>query len=276
MKTPFRFSLPVRLGELEGVHRRSLAQLLVQGARRRAAKRAGRAARAYAALLQPLGRRWRRRARRQLVLLERDGWQSAGCGLLDELLHGGAEEVSAVQIISLAIEIWPSPENYLALGQALLAAGRADEARAVYAFLMQDLHRFEYEGPSLRWRVREGLAAAWEALGKDRVASGCLTTSLEDPESGAGPLVSALFFSLELGQADRARELARRIDGRFHGPSRRLDACIDSLTSRVELLREGRWVPPLPSAEVFGELVQGRGRSAEVCRRLVGLCGEAS
>jgi len=270
MKTPFRFSTPVRLAELEGVHRRSMARLLVQGARRRGA---GRAARAYAALLQPGGRRWRRRARRQLVLLERDGWQSEGCELLGELLAGGARDCSAVAIISLAIEIWPSPENYLALGQALLCDGRASEAQAVYAFLMQDLHRFEYEGPSLRWRVREGLAAAWEALGKDRVARGCLATSLGDPESGAGPLVSALFLSLELGRAEEARDMARRIDGRFHGPSRRLDACVDSLTARVELLREGRWVPPMASAEVFGELVRGRGRAAQICQRLVGLDG---
>ena len=273
MNTPFRFSLPVRYAELEGVHRRGLARLLVQGARRRKTGRRGFLA--YAALLQPVAHRWRRRACRQLALLERDGWQFEGCALLEALVAGRADDCSAVEIISLAIEIWPSPENYLALGQALLSEGRAVEARAVYSFLLRDLHRFEYEGPSLRWRVREGLAAAWEAAGKDRVARGCLAAGLDDPESGAGPLVTAFFLALELGREDEAQQFARRIDARFHGPSRRLDACVDSLAARVALLREGQWVPPVASAATFGQLVKGSSRSARICQRLVGLGAEA-
>jgi len=274
MNVSFRFSLPVRYAELEGVHRRGLARLLVQGARRRRTGRRGLLA--YAALLQPVARRWRRRACRQLALLERDDWRFEGCELLEALVAGRAGDCSAVEIISLAIEIWPSPENYLALGQALLSEGRAVEARAVYAFLLQDLHRFEYEGPSLRWRVREGLAAAWEADGKDRVARGCLAAGLDDPEAGAGPLVTAFFLALELGRDEEARRFAQRIDARFHGPSRRLDTCVDSLAARVIFLREGQWVPPLTSARVFGDLVKGSGRSAQICRRLVGLEAEAS
>jgi hypothetical protein len=272
MKPHFRFTPPARSYELEGVHRRALARLLVQGARRHGQR--GRGIRAYAALLQPVGRRWRRRARRLLALLEAETWQVEGRELLGELVAGQADGSSQVEIIALAIEIWPSPENYLALGQALLVAGRAKEGQAVYAFLLRDLHRFEYEGPSLRWRVREGLAAAWEALGKDRVARGCLVMALEDPQAGAGPLISALFLALELGRADEARGLAARIDARFHGASRRADVCGESLRARVELLRAGRWVPPLASARVFGELVRGSGRSAGICRSLVGLSGE--
>ena len=274
MSPRFRFTVPVRQGEFEGVYRRELARLLIQGVRRH--ERLGRGSLAYAALLDPVGGNWRRRALRQLYLSELEGWQLEGRQLLEELLEGRERTFGPVEVISLATQIWPAPDHYLALGQALLVAGRPAEAQAVYAFLLSDLHRFEYVGPSLGWRIREGLAAAWEALGKDRVARGCLLASLADPAAGAGPLVAAFFLALELGHAAEALQLARRIETRFPGRSRRLDACVESLAARVQLLRAGRWVPPLASAETFGQLVLAKGSAGRICRRLVGRVEDAA
>ncbi|MBC8451082.1 MAG: hypothetical protein H8D72_00070 [Planctomycetes bacterium] len=278
----FRFTVPVREDELEGVYRRELSRLLILGARDH--QRGCLGTTAYASLLEPVASRWRRRARRHLQLLVRDGWQLEGHQLLAELVAGCTEGgtksrfggCTAVEIISLAIELWPAPGHYLALGQALLAGGRAAEAQAVYAFLLQDLHRFEYQGPALRWRIREGLAAAWEAVGKDRVARGCLATCLDDPAAGGGPLVGAFFLALELGHGAEAQELGSRLDARFASSSKRLDSCLSSLAARVEFVRAGRWVPPVKSAATFGSLVREGGSAGRICRRLVGLAGGAA
>ena len=254
---------PARAGvELEVVYRRTLAGLLSEAARRVA----GPLAAGYASLLPPLMDTWRRRARRQLVLLERDGWYFEGQELLADLLAG--ERVDPELLMAVALDLWSSPEGLLAFGQVLLSGGRAAEAQRVYA----DALGLDLDG-ELPWRLREGLAASWEARGRDRVALGCLAATFDRPGVGAGPLATGLFLAFEVGDRVRAEDLAVRLDGRFQAGSKRLVACGRSLAARRRQLRPGTWAPALGAADLFAELHAGAGASASLCRSFAAVDG---
>ncbi|MDF1799577.1 MAG: hypothetical protein P1V81_10405 [Planctomycetota bacterium] len=254
--------------ELERVHRRELARLLRQAARSLAGLGAG----AYACLLPPLLATWRRRVRRQLDVLARDGWYFEGQELLAGLLAGRRPDPELLMAVSL--DLWASPGGLLALGQVLLGGGRPAEAQAVYAEAMR-FGADEGIGGEFPWRVREGLAASWEALGKDRLALGCLRAAVDFEGVGAGPLAGGLFLAFEVGDTSGAAELRGRIDARFQPGSRRLLACADSLAHRRRLLRPGAWAPALGVARLFTEVHGGDSAAAVLCRSFVSVGGRA-
>ena len=244
--------------ELSAVHRRALAALLCQAARRLA----GPLGVAYASLLPPVPGGWRRRARRQLALLDRDGLRLAGQDLLADLLAGRRRD--PLVLVAAALDLWSSPWGLVTYGQVLLAADRPAEAGRVYAgTLGLDA------GGELPWRLREGLAASWEARGRDRVALGCLEAALDRPGAGVGPLATGLFLALELGRADRAADLAGRLDTRVRPGSRRLAAVGHSLAARRRHLRPGTWAPAGGAARCFADLHAGEGAAAALCRGFV-------
>lgn len=279
MNEQFKIRMPAREGELEAVLRRELAALLILGGWHHGCDQDELAKRAYSILMAPIGqgafhlRAWRLRCLRHVNLVAHDAWAREGIEFLGRLVCAGPRPCSTIEAIALAIEVWPSPENYLALGQALLSVGRVDEGLAVYTFLMRSMDLFEgiEIDEDLGWHVREGLAAAWESLGKQRVASGCLRICVEDPRSGAAPLVVAFFLALELGREEAAADFAGQLDRRFAPSTRRLEVCVDGLLARVALLREGQWVPPMGTARLFGKLVESDGAAGLICRRLVGV-----
>ena len=189
-----------------------------------------------------------------------------GQELLADLLAG--ERVDPELLMAVALDLWSSPEGLLAFGQVLLSGGRAAEAQRVYA----DALGLDLDG-ELPWRLREGLAASWEARGRDRVALGCLAATFDRPGVGAGPLATGLFLAFEVGDRVRAEDLAVRLDGRFQAGSKRLVACGRSLAARRRQLRPGTWAPALGAADLFAELHAGAGASASLCRSFAAVDG---
>jgi tetratricopeptide (TPR) repeat protein len=266
--------------ELHAVHRRELAKLLVAAARwALGLAGTGSSPSAFGTLLEPVGLAWRTQARIELELLHADQCHLVGMKLLELALDGRERDQPRPELMVLAaLELWGAPSSYLALGQVLLVRGESERAKEVYAELLRRDENGEFENCSSNpWRIREGLAAAWESLGSDRLALGCLDRAVEYKGSGAGPLVSALFLSLELGDHQRAVVYAAKLDARLGAGSLRLAACVEGLGERIQLRNRRResscWTPPQKSVKVFRALLRGTGASAGICRAMVGMGG---
>ncbi|MDE0895591.1 MAG: hypothetical protein OSB10_03310 [Planctomycetota bacterium] len=266
-------------GELDSVHRRELAALLIEAARSRLGLGAsGHGNAEYGPLLEPVARRWEQRARRELQLLESDGLQFEGQVLVEMQLESAEKPIPELMILA-ALNLWSSPSGYLALGQVLLARGQGGRAREVYAELLrQDMDGDSCEGQDFSWRVREGLGAAWESLGSDRLALGCLRGAVAVRGAGGGPLVSAFFLALDLGRGDEALGYGVQLDQRFSVDSRRLAVCVQSLGTRIRRRRRlrsgGCWAPPRAAVAALEQLLSGGGSAARICQGLVGQGGD--
>lgn len=276
MSFPFEFELTPEQREREGVERRELSRLFVAYAQRAADGCLGTGWTAFAPLLDPAPREWRRLAVRYLEVLAREGRECVGTDLLRALLarrgkpeHSGLDPV---ELMVAAVRIWPSPEGYLGLGQMLMARGRMEEGREVYGFLMRSMSLAEDEHHG--WRVREGLGVAWEACGQRRLALGCFERGALRRNAGIGPLVAAWPLAVELGQVERAGRVADALDQRVGWSGRKLERCVEGLLARRGRLQpvdgDAPWLPPEQSAdEVRRVLARGRAM-ARVCQALLG------
>ena len=256
--------------EIATVHRRELAGLLTDAAR--CTLNLNSSSSEYGSLLRPVAGGWRARAVGVLHMLERDGQYFDGQELVAESLCGGRP--SPESMILAALDLWEAPQTYLALGQALLARGDGLRAKEIYAELLRQNESGQLEaGAEFPWRVREGLGAAWECLGSDVLAFGCMRAAVERKGSGTGPLVSGFFLGLELGRTEEVAGYARALDRRLGAQSRRLAACGQGLRARVARRQarrgEGAWTPPLGSVGLFRELLRGDGAGAFLSRSLV-------
>ena len=153
------------------------------------------------------------------------------------------------------------------LGRALLAEGDSEDAHRVFVELLRRGVTDE-----LRWQVYEGIAFGHEQRGNDRLALGACEAAGDAPGCGIGPLVGCLFLSLALGEADRARRAAARLDLLVNPDSPAFARELARLRLCIELFRGGLpWAPPAATAPLVDELARG-GRSAaeEVGRTLKG------
>lgn len=256
--------------ELGTVHRRELAGLLADAARCTLGLNSS--ASEYGALLRPVAGGWRGRAVGVLNMLERDGRYFDGQELIEQRLAGARP--SPELMILAALDLWEAPQTYLTLGQALLARGEAMRAKEVYGELLRQNESGQLsDGADFPWRVREGLGAAWECLGSDVLAFGCMRAAVEHKGSGTGPLVSAFFLGLELGRTEQAAGFARALDQRMAPGSKRLAASAQGLRARVVRRQatrgEGTWTPPASSVDLFRTLLGGQGAGAVLGRALV-------
>ncbi|MFT6713459.1 MAG: hypothetical protein ACJAVJ_000735 [Planctomycetota bacterium] len=261
-----------QLGRLElgTVHRRELAGLLTDAAR--CTLGLSSSATDYGALLRPVAGGWRDRAVGVLEMVGRDGQYFDGQELIEQRLEGGRP--SPELMILAALDLWEAPQTYLALGQTLLARGDGLRAKEVYSELLRQNESGQLDdGADFPWRVREGLGAAWECVGSDVLAFGCMRAAVERRGSGTGPLVSALFLGVELGRTEEVSGFARALDRRLGRHSQRLSACSLGLRARVARRQarrgEGTWTPPAGSVGLFRSLLIGDGATAVLSRALV-------
>lgn len=268
MSFPFEFHLTDEQREREGVERRELSALFAAFAQIEARRRLPRRWDAYGPLLEPPPRGWRNRAVHFLRALGRDGRTCVGTDLLRALLgrRVGLDPIDPVELMVTAVRIWPSPEGYLGLGQMLMLAGRVEEGREVYAFLLRTMNVVEDE--CFGWRVREGLGVAWQASGNRRLALGCLEASARRPGAGIGPLVAAWPLAVEVGQG--AERSAGALDDRAVVGSRRLERCVTGVLARRRLWGAGEWLPGERSAAGVRQVLERGGATARLCRALLG------
>lgn len=256
--------------ELGVVHRRELAGLLTDAAR--CSLGLNSSSSAYGSLLRPVLGGWRGRALGVLDMLKRDDQYFDGQELVEQRL--GGQNPSPELMILAALDLWEAPWTYLILGQTLLARGDGLRAKEVYGELLRQNESGQLsDGAEFPWRVREGLGAAWECLGSDVLAYGCMRAAAEHRGSGTGPLVSAFFLGLDLGRAREAAGFAKALDQRLSPHSRRLAACAKGLRARVDRRQanrtEGTWTPPAGSVDLFRTLLDGEGAGAVLTRALV-------
>lgn len=223
---------------------------------------------------------WTCRAVEEIEGLRLDDMRVRGAPLLRRCLRTDPRRwPSAVDLARAALSAEDGLAGRLALGRALLSAGDADGA----AELFLDLARRErartpsdVRARAERWQVLEGLACCHEQRGSDRLALGACAAAATDPACGVGPLVSQFFLAVTLGDLQRARRAADRLELaaqlRDGGEDPAFHTALERLRTRVQLCRGGLpWDPPLSTAGLVSDLARGASTPArDVCLALAG------
>lgn len=204
-------------------------------------------------------RRWRREAKRALLLARADGFDVPGEELLSELLARAPETwPGTVVLAGAAVEAADSEFGRICLGYSLLAEDRTSSATDLFRALANA------GVPQVPWRVLEGLALAHEGLGRYRLALGAMEAAADRPDCGVGPLVTGLYLALRTGDKERALRAAARLDLLINPDVPEFAAALAQLRRRLGDDRQ-----PIPGSMVMDSCSDEAASPAErVCRTL--------
>jgi hypothetical protein len=262
--------------ELRLVQRRELAELLLEAASIRCRRAPFHGVHARLPLPVPLLDVWRRRTRRVLWRHGHDGpgQVDGGAQLLADLLERASSAWPDALALALASRrLVDGGRARLVQGYAHLGHGESQRAIEVFAGLVRAFTVAEGAvAPALRWQAYDGLAAAHEERGHDRLALGAAEMAAEQPGCGASAMVRALFLALSIGDRERALRAVARLDLLAAPGSLEFGRAVASLRTRVDVLRGGLpFEPPRATRWLFRSMAGGGDSPAErVCKALSG------
>jgi hypothetical protein len=252
--------------ELEAVFRGELGSVLCSAAALRSESTAAPSLLARAPGGERSLRSWRRAARSLLALAELEGRGSGGLRRIAALLPLPVRRwPAAAALARTAVRESPGEAARVALAHAWLATGEPALAARSFTRLLCWIPR-----PRQRGSILEGLGAAHAELGRPRLALLAFDQAADDPGSSTLALLSALQFALLVGDVERARRAAARLDLLADASSAQFERDLARLRAWMDARGPGLpWQPLGAARELFRTLARTpRSPAGSVCRAL--------